>query len=63
MKIINESQITQIELSIEIMMYGHAFICVAQEGTSVIVSNSQAPAGYEGNHPNILTQTVQSHRL
>ena len=48
MKKINESQITQIELSIEIMMYGHAYICVAQEGTSVIVSNSQAPDGYEG---------------
>lgn len=44
----NVSQITQIELSIEIMMYGHAYICVAQEGTSVIVSNSQAPDGYEG---------------
>lgn len=48
MKKNNESQITQIELSIEIMMYGHAYICVAQEGTSVIVSNSQAPDGYEG---------------
>lgn len=48
MKIINESQVTQIELSIEIMMYGHAFICVAQEGTSVIVSNDHAPDGYEG---------------
>ena len=48
MKKNNESQITQIELSIEIMMYGHAYICVAQEGTSVIVSNSQAPDGYKG---------------
>ncbi len=48
MKKINESQITQIELSIEIMMYGHAYIRVAQEGTSVIVSEDHAPDGYEG---------------
>ena len=45
---INEAQITRIELSIELMMYGHAFICVAQEGTSVIMSNDLAPDGYEG---------------
>lgn len=48
MKKINVSQITQIELSIEIMLYGHAFICIAQEGTSVIVSNDFGPDGYEG---------------
>ena len=48
MKKYNESQITQIELSIEVMMYGHAFACVAQEGTSVIVSNVHGPDGYEG---------------
>ena len=29
-------------------MYGHAYIRVAQEGTSVIVSEDHAPDGYEG---------------